>query len=82
MCITGHRLDTLNQPTNDEFIIIPFKPTSPHKSPILMSYFTTHQAVGAQGFCHRMSYLELAMLILILKYLTCILSISLLMLLP
>lgn len=50
---------------------------SSHKLPILMSYLTTHQAVRAWGFCCLMSYLELALLILVLKYLTYILSISL-----
>ena len=42
-----------------------------------MSYLATHQAVGARGFCCLMSYLELTLLILFLKYLTYILSISL-----
>lgn len=50
---------------------------SSHKLPILMSYLATHQAVRAGGFCCLMSYLELALLILVLKYLTSILSISL-----
>ena len=74
VCTPGHHLEVLQVPWNQllivELIMVFSKHAPSHKLLILMNYFTTHQAVRAGGFCCLISYLKLALLILVLKYLS------------